>query len=195
MKRWFVLLLMSSSVLFALTPYEVSKKIDKMTFEEYKAYKESDEYKNAMGDGTPGKTQKTEAPKQADTPPPVTRSPNLGNIEAVTAGTAPQHAAKCEKFIVLHSAGKLAEEYGVSEAWIEQTGKMIAVWEKPTPEGKGRKVGEMHPGSHAKMLEEGPEDYKIVSPYDKSVGWVNKNQVAATTYQDTVSREVCTPRK
>ena len=75
----------------------------------------------------------------------------------------------CQKFIELHSASYLAKEYGKSEMWVLNNVK-INLWQKESSKGKGRKVGELLPGSRAKIITEGVNDYKVKSPYDKSIG-------------------------
>ena len=49
----------------------------------------------------------------------------------------------------------------------------------------------MYPGSRALLLNKGKDDYKVKSPLDKSIGWVNKMQVKKTLWQDTETREAC----
>ena len=96
----------------------------------------------------------------------------------------------CQLHIELQSAQTMAKEYGKSEMWVLQNVK-INIWEKSTPDGKGRPVGKMIPGSRAVILEEGPDDYKAQSPLDKSIGWINKMHVARTLKQDVETREPC----
>lgn len=99
-------------------------------------------------------------------------------------------AGECREFIELKSAADVAREYGKTEMWVLQNVK-INVWEKGSSAGKGRKVGELNPGSRALVLEEGPDDYRVQSPLDHSTGWVSKVQVSHTLKQDTESFEPC----
>lgn len=162
---------LSLTLLFGLSQYEVSEKIKHMTFQEYKEYIKSDEYKQSMQQTV----EKPEKKATKTTHPEPTRNNN------------------CEKVIVLHSAKRLAQEYGKTEKWIYAAGIMINLWEKPSSQGKGHKVGQMYPGSHANILEETTDDYKVISPLDKSVGWINKIQVSRTQFQDSKTRKECTP--
>jgi len=102
-------------------------------------------------------------------------------------------AGECKKHIELHSAAYIAKEYGKSEMWVLNNVK-INLWEKPTYLGKGRKVGQMLPGSRALILETSEEDYRVKSPLDKSIGWINKIQVKKTLFQDTETRKSCKPK-
>jgi hypothetical protein len=102
-------------------------------------------------------------------------------------------AGECKEHIELYSASYLAKEYGQSEMWVLNNVK-INLWEKPTHLGKGKKVGQCLPGSRALIIESSGEDYKVKSPFDKSVGWINKVQVLKTLYQDTATREACKPK-
>ncbi len=64
--------------------------------------------------------------------------------------------------------------------------------EESTPQGKGKVVGKMLPGSRALIIEKDSEDYKVQNPYDQSIGWVNEVQVNRTLFQDTATRKPCT---
>lgn len=104
-----------------------------------------------------------------------------------------KQSKNCKEFIVLHSATRLAQEYGESVKWIYATGKKIYLWQKPRHKGKGIKVGEMGVGSHARIVSRSGDDYEVISPLDKSIGWVNEMQVERTQYQDTNTNKKCTP--
>lgn len=92
------------------------------------------------------------------------------------------------------SCGHIAKEYGKSEMWVLNNIK-INLWQKPTHLGKGKKIGQMLPGSRALILEISEEDYRVKSPLDKSIGWINKMQVKKTLFQDTVTRKSCSPER
>ena len=97
---------------------------------------------------------------------------------------------RCAEHIELHSAASVARERGRSEAWVLANHK-TTVWAKTTPNGKFPSVGEMRPGSRAVIIEVRGEDYKIRSPLDGSVGWVNEVQVARTLRQTTNTFRPC----
>lgn len=98
--------------------------------------------------------------------------------------------AECKDHVELYSAEYLVKEYGKSAMWVLTNAK-INLWEKETPNGKGRKVGQMLPGSHALILAVGSEDYRVKSPLDKSIDWVNKIQVKQVIKQDTETKKPC----
>ncbi len=100
------------------------------------------------------------------------------------------YAGGCKEHIELHSAAYVANEYGKSEWWVVNNVK-INLWSRTTPQGKGKVVGKMYPGSRALIIQEGSEDYKVKSSFDKSIGWVNEVQVERTVFQDTETREPC----
>ena len=113
---------------------------------------------------------------------------------AQTEQTAPQESGNsCEKHIELHGGKFWAKELGKSEMWVLANHR-INLRQNPRP-GKLRKVGEMRVGSHALILEERAEEYRVKSPLDASVGWVSKIQVAHTLYQRVKTFEPCTPPK
>ncbi len=114
-------------------------------------------------------------------------------LSLLFAGALFLHAPECRQHIELVSAREIAAEMGTTETWVLRNFR-VNLWSQPTPEGKGRKTGEMLPGSRALILEVGPEDYRVRSPLDGSVGWVNKIQVKRTLYQDTETREPCRPQ-
>mgnify|MGYP001349805353 CR=1 FL=1 len=102
-------------------------------------------------------------------------------------------SGECKEYIELHSAAYLSKEYGKNEMWVLNNVK-INLWEKPSHNGKGKKVGQMLPGSRAVILESSADDFRVMSPLDKSVGWINKVQVRKTLYQDTETRKPCSPK-
>lgn len=163
-------LTLGTALLFALSPYEVSEKIKRMTFEEYKAYIKTDEYQHSMH-------REVEHPDQPSNKVAHSKSGRSGN---------------CEKFVVLHSAERLAREVGETSQWINSADIMIHLWTKPSSLGKGNIIGDVRPGSHARILEETTDDYKVLSPLDQSVGWVTKQKVSRTQFEDSETREECT---
>jgi len=96
----------------------------------------------------------------------------------------------CVEFIALVSAKDLATEFGWTESYVLNNHR-INVWGKTTANGKFPKVGEMHPGSNALILERSGDDYKILSPLDNSIGWVNEVQVNRTHYQNPTTFKEC----
>jgi len=96
----------------------------------------------------------------------------------------------CVEYIALVSAKDLAREFGWTESYVLQNHR-VNVWEKTTSNGRGRVVGEMYPGSNARILDRSGDDFKIVSPLDNSIGWVNEVQVDRTLYRNPNTREIC----
>ena len=73
----------------------------------------------------------------------------------------------------------------VTENW------MFNLWEKPSHLGNGLPVGRMKCGATAIIIDKENDDYKILSPYDESIGWINKKQVSFTFYQNPKTRKPC----
>jgi len=96
----------------------------------------------------------------------------------------------CVQFIECLSSKEVAREYGQTEQWVVANYR-VNVWEKTTANGKGKKVGEMRSGSRALILRKSFDDYRIQSPLDKSIGWVNQIQVAKTLYQNPRTFKKC----
>ena len=96
----------------------------------------------------------------------------------------------CVQYIGLLSAKVVAREFGWTESYVLQNHR-INVWEKTTSNGRGKAVGKMYPGSNALLLERSGDDFKIVSPLDRSIGWVNRVQVQRTLYLNPNTKERC----
>lgn len=97
---------------------------------------------------------------------------------------------ECQKFIEVHSAEFWANEIGQSPQYIQANFK-INTFEKESSQGKGRYVGELLPGSRALIINEGIDDYKVKSPYDKTIGWISKVQVSRIVKQNINTYEEC----
>lgn len=100
--------------------------------------------------------------------------------------TSPRLAG-CQDYIELKSAGFWALELGQPEATVLATHR-INLWDSPE---KSRQTGKLIPGSRAIVLEVRGEHYRVQSPLDKSVGWVNAIQVERTLRQDATTRAPC----
>lgn len=97
--------------------------------------------------------------------------------------------AECKKHIEVHSAKHIANQLDKSEMWVLGNYK-INLWANESPK-KFPKVGELLPGSKAVIVEESTDDYKVISPFDQSTGWISKIQVDRTLMQDTKTRREC----
>ena len=87
---------------------------------------------------------------------------------------------------------KIAKEYGRTEMWAVANYE-VNVWEKTSANGKGKNVGKMRCNSRALIIDRSGEDYKILSPLDKSIGWVNKVQIENTIYQNLNTNIIVVP--
>ena len=96
----------------------------------------------------------------------------------------------CVEYIQCLSAKEVAEEYGRTEDWVSANYK-INIWEKTTENGKGGMVGEIKLGSRALIIDREGEDYKVLSPINKLIGWVNRIHISKTLYQDPKTLEKC----
>ena len=52
-------------------------------------------------------------------------------------------------------------------------------------------VGEMIPGSRARILDQSGNDYLVASPLDGSEGWIARLQVAREVMQDPATNRIC----
>ena len=138
-------------------------------------------------------------------------SRTLPQIKAMDEGktqTQIQEAVNsCEKHIEVHDAKFWAKEMGRSEMWVLTNHHINLLQFQGTPAhpDMGRLMGKMRVGSRALILEETTysgshtppgektEDYRVKSPLDGSVGWVNAFEVARTLYQHVDTFESCAP--
>ncbi len=119
--------------------------------------------------------------------------PTGGGSGATSPSPEPVETAQgpCREHIAIHGSAFWAEELGRPEMWMQENYR-INLWQGASP-NKGQKVGELRVGSHALILQESEDDYRVRSPMDSSVGWVSKIQVERTLFQNTETNEECTP--
>ena len=101
----------------------------------------------------------------------------------------------CTEYILSHSYRQIAEEIG---DWEAAKNFKVRIWAKTSDEGKFPVLGEMKPQSRALILDRkvsnngaGKIDYKILSPFDGSIGWINSIQVEKTLFRNPVTFEEC----
>jgi hypothetical protein len=128
-----------------------------------------------------------------DRPDPPKKFDTL-NIEPTPVPLGPARPALegCLEHIELYSAAHTARELGKTEAWTAANYR-INLWERTTvASDRGRKVGEMRPGSRAVVLRrDAGGSYFVRSPLDSSEGWVSDLQVVRTLLQDAKTRRPC----
>jgi hypothetical protein len=97
---------------------------------------------------------------------------------------------RCVPYVELVSASDWASELGESEAWVLSNYR-LHLFSKTRAEGKGRAVGEIMPGSRARIIDRQGGDYLVISPLDGSKGWISPIQVAREVMQDPDTNELC----
>tara|TARA_Y100000768_G_scaffold26613_1_gene17938 strand:+ start:645 stop:1097 length:453 start_codon:yes stop_codon:yes gene_type:complete len=96
----------------------------------------------------------------------------------------------CVEFLLSLDKKIAIEKTGKTNSWVSENW-MFNLWDKPTHLGKGLPVGRMKCGATAIIIEKEGDDYKICSPYDESIGWINKKQVSFTFYQNPKTEVPC----
>ena len=99
----------------------------------------------------------------------------------------------CLEFIELLSVKEIAKEYGKTEEWAMN--HYVNLWKKTSNNVKGRIVGMMRAGSRAIVLEESGDDFKVQSPINNMIGWVNKIQVEKTIFLNPKTFVECDEQK
>ena len=113
-----------------------------------------------------------------------------GKFEGFPTTVEPDKDSDCVEFVELLSANEVAMEMGETVSWVLANWR-INLWEKPSTSGKGRKVGEMYVGSYPRLIRTSGSDYLVVSPLDKSEGWVSKIQAKGIIKKNPVTLEMC----
>ena len=97
--------------------------------------------------------------------------------------------SNCEPFVILQSIDVWVEETGWSVEKVVQD-VSITVWEFGT-DSRGKKMGEIQVGSHALLLDEKSDYYKVRSLFDNSIGWINKIQATGIRKMNPKTFEYC----
>ena len=96
----------------------------------------------------------------------------------------------CIEFVLSRDKIVSIEKTGKTKNWVSENW-MFNLWDKPTFLGEGLPVGRMKCGATAIIIEKKNDDYKILSPYDESIGWINKKQISFTFYQNPKTQMPC----
>ena len=96
----------------------------------------------------------------------------------------------CAEFLLSRDKKVAFNKTEIPKGWVTKNW-MFNLWEKPSHLGKGLPVGRMKCGATAIIIDKENDDYKILSPYDESIGWINKKQVSFTFYQNPKTQKPC----
>ena len=96
----------------------------------------------------------------------------------------------CAEFLLSLDNKVAFDKTEISKGWVTENW-MFNLWEKPSHLGKGLPVGRMKCGATAIIIDRKGDDYKILSPYDESIGWINKKQISFTFYQNPKTQKPC----
>ena len=96
----------------------------------------------------------------------------------------------CAEFLLSLDKKEALDKTEISKGWVTENW-MFNLWEKPSYLGKGLPVGRMRCGATAIIIDKKGDDYKILSPYDESIGWINKKQISFTFYQNPKTQKPC----
>ena len=96
----------------------------------------------------------------------------------------------CIEFVLSLDRIVSNEKIAKTKNWVSENW-MFNLWDKPTHLGEGLPVGRMKCGATAIIIDKEGDDYKILSPYDESIGWINKKQISFTFYQNPKTQKPC----
>ena len=96
----------------------------------------------------------------------------------------------CIEFVLSLDRIVSNEKIAKTKNWVSENW-MFNLWDKPAHLGEGLPVGRMKCGATAIIIEKENDDYKILSPYDESIGWINKKQISFTFYQNPKTQKPC----
>ena len=96
----------------------------------------------------------------------------------------------CAEFLLSLDKKVAFNKTEIPRGWVTENW-MLNLWEDRSHLGKGLPVGRMKCGATAIIIDKENDDYKILSPYDESIGWINKKQVSFTFYQNPKTQKPC----
>ena len=96
----------------------------------------------------------------------------------------------CAEYLLSRDKKLAFNKTEIPKGWVTENW-MFNLWEKPSHLGKGLPVGRMKCGATAIIIDKENDDYKILSPYDESIGWINKKQISFTFYQHPKTQKPC----
>ena len=96
----------------------------------------------------------------------------------------------CAEFLLSRDKKVAFNKTEIQKGWVTENW-MFNLWEKPSHLGKGLPVGRMKCGATAIIIDKENDDYKILSPYDESIVWINKKQISFTFYQNPKTQKPC----
>ena len=80
----------------------------------------------------------------------------------------------CAEFLLSLDKKVAFDKTEIPKGWVTENW-MFNLWDKPTHLGVGLPVGRMKCGATAIIIDKENDDYKILSPYDESIGWINRS--------------------
>ena len=96
----------------------------------------------------------------------------------------------CAEFLLSRDKKLAFNKTEIPKGWVTKNW-MFNLWEKPSHLGRGLPIGRMKCGATAIIIDKKGDDYKILSPYDESIGWINKKQISFTFYQNPKTQKPC----
>ncbi len=96
----------------------------------------------------------------------------------------------CVKHIALWSAQEIADELGKTKKWVFLN-YTVDVWKNETSSEKNSKISKLRASSYAEIIKVTEDDYKVIAPIDKKIGWINKSHVKSVTDKNRITKALC----
>ena len=96
----------------------------------------------------------------------------------------------CVKHIALWSSQEIADQIGRTKKWVFLN-YTVDIWQNETYSENNSKISKLRASSYAEIVDVTEDDYKVIAPIDKKVGWINKSHVKSITYKNRLTKALC----
>ena len=96
----------------------------------------------------------------------------------------------CVEYVALWSAGEVAAKIGKDRKWVFLN-YTVDVWKYETSSENNSKISKLRASSYAEIVEVTENDFKVIAPIDKKIGWINKSHVKSITDKNRVTKALC----
>ena len=111
-------------------------------------------------------------------------SGNLTKEEFIKSDT------NCVKFVALWSSSEIAEQLGKSKKWVFLN-YTVDVLKNESHTVNNKNISKLRASSYAEIIDFTDNDFKVKSPIDNKIGWINKSHVKSVVDKNRKTKELC----
>ena len=111
-------------------------------------------------------------------------SGNLTKEEFIKSDT------NCVKFVALWSSSEIAEKLGKSKKWVFLN-YTVDVLKNESHTINNKKISKLRASSYAEIIDFTDSDFKVRSPIDNKIGWINKSHVKSVVDKNRKTKKLC----